>query len=147
MSADEKNPYTPPLTDGIAAKHESARQLSELVRRGRTIMIVLIASTFAFEALILAVLLKLEMSDVIRLALTAALWYAVWKGKAWAKWLTVILFGITAILMLLFLFKNPTVMIVGVLVYSCAVVVVLTCSKSVDEFIQYQRGARSIDKT
>lgn len=82
----------------------------------------------------------------VRLGLTVALFYAVWIGQRWARWLTVRIFVIAFLLAVRhFVLKpNPFLLIHTLLFLAICLmfVFVLVLSRHVAAFLDYRRSRR-----
>jgi hypothetical protein len=79
------------------------------------------------------------IGSVIRWLLTAALFYAIWHGRAWARWLTVALLGLGLILVLPEAVSTHHLLLVGVALQFIISVALLTVPRSVGAFLTSQR--------
>ena len=121
--------------------------LSAEQKQGRTKLVVVLGAWLCVD---LAIgLLLLAFDDPVpyvhfaRLVLTAALFYALWKGREWARWLTIGLFAFSCLQVFRELFAKPIVIYLlwnlTLLSIYMAVILVLVRSKTVAAFLSYQR--------
>jgi hypothetical protein len=82
----------------------------------------------------------------VRLALTVGLFYAVWIGHNWARWLTIGLFGFAFLMSVRhFIVHHNLLFLLFTLFFLrafAAFTIVLTISKAVAAFLSYQRSVR-----
>jgi hypothetical protein len=144
------------ITPPPVIEKKCAAQTS-LQKRGRAILAVLLISwlIIALGVIVLEVAIDgispLLPIYCVRYALTLGLFYAIWTGHNWARWLTVGLFAVAFLLSVRHLIIHHIVLF---LIYSFVwlaifliFTVVLTLSKSVGAFLSYQRSLNSLPPT
>src|SRR5438105_2264566 len=119
-------------------------------RRGR----VILAAAFGFwlfvavciDVLILAVGIQTLPIIYVRLAVTVGLFYAVWIGQRWARWLTQGIFIIAFLLAVRHFVREPNPLLLLHTLLFLAIclmfVFVLVLSRHVAAFLSYQRARR-----
>ena len=137
---------TPPPVIG-----PDAVALTSVQKRGRAILAAALGLwliiALCIDVLVLAVGNISTFPVVcVRLVLTVALFYAVWIGQNWARWLTVSIFAVAFFLSVrhFVLNQNPFLLIHTLLFLAILLmfVFVLVLSKHVAAFLSYQRARR-----
>ena len=140
-------PMPPMLPEAEAVR---GMGLTSLQKRGRVMLAVLLSSWLSIalgiiilDALFSATLLPLACA---RLVLTFGLFYAVWIGKHWARWLTVALFAFAFLLSVRGFVGHLNVFSLLFTVSFLALLLmfafVLVVSNAVSAFLAYQRSRR-----
>ncbi|OAI51616.1 hypothetical protein AYO47_01390 [Planctomyces sp. SCGC AG-212-M04] len=121
--------------------------------RGRTLLLVLITAVVASSAVVIAIYLALVPDSLsspkgqmalatrsVRFLLTILLILFVYRGSVVAKWITIVLFGVTALIAIPAAFLSPLV-IPLILIYG-TLACCLCFSVDVLEFLEQQRSRR-----
>ena len=87
------------------------------------------------------------LAHIARLCITVTLCYCLYQGHAWARWLSVGLFGLGGALSLLSGIRRPSafMLLMGTAYLIC--VLILTFSQSLSAFLQEQRARRQGDSS
>jgi hypothetical protein len=75
---------------------------------------------------------------IVRLSLTGGLFYAVYAGHKWARWLTVTLYSIACIMTAMVLIRTPHLLFVILLILFGGVLCMLTFIPQTVEFLKHQ---------
>ena len=134
---------SPPIIESVA--------LTPPQKRGRIILALFFGMWLVLALGIDALLVAFDgpsrlLAAAVRLLLSVGLFYAVWVGKNWARWLTVGLFGFAfALSVRHFVIHHNVLFLLFTLfffVVFSASIFVLTISKSVTAFLNHQRSAK-----
>ena len=113
-------------------------------KRGRLLLLIAIAVTLFGDGLV--ILLKMSRvglvasgGSVIRWFITAALFYAVWRGHRWVRWLMVGLLGLGLLLTVPAMLRSLHPLLIAVVFQISITVALLAIPPSVSAFIDYQR--------
>lgn len=110
--------------------------MTYVVRCGRLFVIIAIAVSVLGQAV--SDRLSRNVS-VLSWLVEAGLYYAVWRGQRWARWLLVFLMGLSPVVGFYFLRVSPTLPIVVYLLYPLLVAAMLALPPSVSAFLNFQR--------
>jgi hypothetical protein len=75
----------------------------------------------------------------VRIAIVLGLFYAVWRGQSWARWLTVGLFTLGSLKSLFDILAQPSLLLILTSFACLAVVASLAFTKNVGSFLLYQQ--------
>ena len=115
-------------------------------RMGRLLVLAAFAVTIVGDLIVITVVSKRmgaspSIGSMVRPLLTVALFYGIWRGAAWARWLVVCLLSVGLLLVLLPLLRvgmNP--FLLGVALQFLVAVGLLAFPPSVGAFLNYQRA-------
>ena len=122
------------------------------LRRGRLLLLIAFAVTLLGDLLtILVKVLRVGLTpssfgSVLRWFITAALFYAIWRGHRWARWLTVGLLGLGVLMIVPVLLRSMHPLVIVVALQFIIALALLAFSPSVAAFIDYQRALHSENK-
>jgi hypothetical protein len=118
--------------------------MNERARRGRYLLAAAAAISLLGDGVI--ILLKIasvglyaSSGSVIRWFITAALFYVMWQGYQWARWVMVALLSIGLFLFLPTVFRNPQPIFIAIAAQFGAAVSLLAFPPSVTAFMAFQR--------
>jgi len=118
--------------------------ISTEAQRGRWLLATAIAVTLFGDAIV--ILLKISKSGLgasggsaVRWFVTAALFYAVWRGQQWARWLMVGLLGLGLLLTAPGMLRSMHPLLIGVVLQLGITLALLAFPPSVSAFISHQR--------
>ena len=116
-------------------------------QRGRVLLLIAFATTLLGDSCVIALktarigLTPAFIGSVLRLLVTVVLFYAVWRGVRWVRWLLVVLMGLGLLVMLPVTLLTVHPVAIGIAVQLGITVALLAMPKSVSAFIEYQRMA------
>jgi hypothetical protein len=126
--------------------------------RGRVLLLVFITATLAISALTIAMYLALNQPSLAdpagraaiatrvgRFLLTVLLMSMVYRGSVIAKWISIVLFGVTTLFMIPLALLNP-ILFAYVVIYG-AFACVLLFSIDVLEYLEQRRQSRRESKS
>jgi hypothetical protein len=119
--------------------------MNSIEKRGRVLVAAIIAITLISDAVVISLAIAdwgiaRSGSSLIRWFITAALLCAVWKGHAWARWLTVTLFALGFLLVAYTAIRSFHPLLAILAVQFGATVGLLAFSSSVSSFMAFQRA-------
>jgi hypothetical protein len=131
----------PPLPDA------SASSLTPEQRRGRTLLLIVFIVFVLLDLALIALQAsqqKLDgmLSSCIRVCLSIALMYAVWRGQRWARWLFVALMYVASVLMLVAVISRPHPLLIAMLIMFAVTGSLIGFYRGVTAFLQHQRETR-----
>ena len=134
-AATESNPYESPASEQAGDNEVDQRKL---IRRGGWMFLGIVGINVS--PMLWAVFSNQPVGNPgLGTILNVVLLYFLWRGQAWAKWITVALFGILAVLLIsIGLFQGNVPLLIGGGVLA-AVPAMLLFSKSVNAFLLEQR--------
>lgn len=142
MADPTENPYSPPSSFEMTEPGPSSATSPE-VKRGRRLLAIAIAVSLTGDALV--ILLKVSrvgpqpsLSSVARWFMTAALFYAVWQGQRWARWLMTGLLGVGLLLTLFAVVANPHPLFLLIAAQFVVTFTLMVFPPSVSAFLSYQ---------
>lgn len=77
---------------------------------------------------------------VVRLLITFALFFGVWRGLRWVRWLMVTFIGLALLLTLPILIRSPNLVAIGIVLQFCITLALLAFPPSLSAFINFQRA-------
>jgi len=119
---------------------------------GRLLVLIAFAVTLLGDLVVISlkisqVGLSASTGSIFRWLSTIALFYAIWRGYAWARWLVVGFLGLGLILVLLLMqWRGLDALAIGVALQFSTALVLLAFPRSVTTFLGYQH-ARYRDNT
>jgi hypothetical protein len=119
--------------------------LTEELMFGRRLLLTAFAVTlFGDLCVILLTLLQIGLASVsiasiFRWFITAALFYAIWRGHSWVRWLMVVLCGLALLLIIPAMMRSLNPLLIGVALQFSITLALLAFPRSVSAFIDYQR--------
>ena len=113
-------------------------------RSGRLMVIVAIAITLPGDLVVISLTSpsappSKTAGSVVRWLVTAALFYAIWRGQAWARWLTIGLLSLGLLLVIPGAFRTLHPMLIGVMLQFAIAIGLLAFPPSVSAFLRAQR--------
>jgi hypothetical protein len=122
--------------------------MNERAQRGRYLLAAAAAISLFGDGVI--ILLKIASvglfasgGSVIRWFITAVLFYVMWQGYQWARWIMVALLSIGLLLFLPIVFRNPQPLFIAIAAQFGAAVGLLAFPPSVSAFMAFQRTRQS----
>jgi hypothetical protein len=119
--------------------------MTSSLARGRIYVLMAIIVTLAGDACVTGLKIASKgigpsLPGVIRWGITLALLLAVWRGRPWARWLTVVLMSIALLATIPTLLATQHPLIVGIFVQFLVTVVLLALPPSTSRFLAAQQG-------
>jgi len=113
-------------------------------RLGQILVIVAIAITLLGDLVVISLTIpgapsSKVVTSVIRWLLTAALFYAIWRGHTWARWLTVGLLSVGLLMVTPGAYRTLHPLLIGVMLQFAIAVGLLAFPPSVGAFLALQR--------
>ena len=126
--------------------------ISPEAQRGRWLLAVAIAVTLLGDAIVILLTISrsgfLEsLTSITRWLITAALFYAVWVGQRWARWLMFGLLGLGLSLIVPAVVRSPHPLLIGLVFQFGLALVIMGLLPSVSAFLDYQRTRRNENAT
>ncbi|HSY43004.1 MAG TPA: hypothetical protein VK811_03780 [Candidatus Acidoferrum sp.] len=119
--------------------------LTEELKQGRRLLLIAFAVALfgdLFVILRFAFLMGFipdSVASISRWLITAALFYAIWRGHNWVRWLVVVLYGAGLLLIIVPMMRSLQPILIFVALQFCITIALLVFPPSVSAFIQYQR--------
>ncbi len=116
------------------------------VRRGRTLLLIAFAVTLLGDMCVITLkiarlgIVPASIGSVFSWFITVGLFYAIWRGHRWVRWLMVGLFGWGLLLLLPRLISSLHPLAIGIALQFSITIALLVFSPSVSAFIDYQRS-------
>ena len=107
------------------------------IQRGRFFVTIAIVYSCVISAVIE---LGTASFSPVSWVLTAALFYALWRGQSWARWLWVGLTSLNPLVGLYFLRGRPSLFVIGLLLCQMPAAILLAFPASVSAFLAAQRN-------
>jgi len=113
-------------------------------QRGRLFLLIAFAVTLFGDLCIIALKISrvgftpASVGSVLRWFITAALFYAIWRGHRWVRWLVVGLLGLGLLLTVPAMLRTLHPLVIGVVLQFRITVALLAFPRSVSAFIDYQ---------
>ena len=126
--------------------------MSPELRRGQCLLLIAFGVSLLGDLLTIIVkILRVgftpgSFGSVMRLLITAALFYAIWRGQRWARWLIVGLLGLGLVMILPVVLQSMHPLVIAVALQLIIALGLLAFSPSVSAFINYQRALYSENK-
>ena len=80
------------------------------------------------------------LPSCVRVFLSVALMYAVWRGQRWARWLFVALMYAASVLVLVVVVSRPHPLLIAMLIMFAVTGSLIGFYRGVTSFLQFQRG-------
>lgn len=118
------------------------------VPTGRLIVLVAIATTLLGDLVVIFLTIPhipppRAIGSVVRWLITAVLLYAVWRGRTWARWLTVALLSLGLLLAIPQALRTMHPLLIGIALQFATAICLLAFPPSVSAFLEYQRARYS----
>ena len=115
-------------------------------KRGKVFLIIAFAVTLFGDFCV--VLLKIlhiglvpsSVGSILRWFITTALFYAIWRGHRWVRWLMVGLLGLGLLLTVPAMLRTFDPLLIGIVLQFGITVALLAFPPSVSAFMEYQRA-------
>lgn len=116
-------------------------------RSGRLMILVAAAITLLGDFFVIVLTIAhlpppRAVGSIIRWFLTAALFYAIWRGHVWARWLTVGLLGLALIIAVPVTVRTMHPFLMGIALQFAIATCLLAFPPSVSAFLKFQRAQR-----
>ena len=114
-------------------------------QRGRLLLLIAFAVTLLGDFCVIALKISRvgfgpeSVGSVFRWFITAALFYAVWRGHRWVRWLMVGLLGLGLLLTVPLMLRTLHPIFIGIVIQFSITVALLAFPRSVSAFIDYQK--------
>jgi hypothetical protein len=114
-------------------------------QRGRLLLLIAFTITLLGDVCIIALKISrvgftsAAVGSVFRWFITAALFYAIWRGHRWVRWLMVGLMGLGLLLSIPVMLRTIHPIAIGVVLQFGITVALLAFPRSVSVFIDHQR--------
>ena len=115
-------------------------------QRGRLLLLIAFAVTLVGDLCLITLKISVlgfrpsSIGSVLRLFVTAALFYAVWRGHRWVRWLMVGLLGLGLLLAVSDMLRTWQPLMIGLVIQFSITLALLVFPRSVSAFINYQRA-------
>ena len=126
---------------------DSASSLTSEQRRGRALLLTIFIAFALLDIALIAFKAMQQGFDgivpsCIRICLSVALMYAVWRGQRWARWLFVALMYAASVLLLAVIMSHPHPLLIAMLIVFVGTGSLIGFYGGVTSFLQFQRGMR-----
>jgi hypothetical protein len=114
-------------------------------KRGRLLLIIAFTVTLFGDFCVIGLTISrvgftpVSVESVLRWFITAALFYAIWRGHRWVRWLMVGLIGLGLLLAIPAMLRTLHPFMIGIVLQFSITVALLAFPRSVSAFIDYQR--------
>jgi len=120
--------------------------MTQDAQQGRVFLILAIAITLLGDLCIIALkiftvgFVPAMVGSILRWFITAALFYAIWRGHKWTRWLMVGLISLCLLVSVPAMMRTLHPMVIGIVLQFSITLILLVIPRIVSAFLEHQRA-------